>query len=88
MLTAAPFWPGFNWTIYVVPQVLKAPFIPFLPADNVTYQITEADTRRVVAQNPSARFFVICNPQNPLGIMHSKANLEGILQFLLQETGL
>jgi aspartate/methionine/tyrosine aminotransferase len=82
-ITATPYWPGFRWTS----QQLKVngALIPFAPADQVTHQITAEDIITTLDENPAARFLVICNPNNPLGVLYKKEHLEAIYSYILNE---
>lgn len=82
-ITATPYWPGFRWTS----QQLKVngSLIPFEPADKTTHQITVDDVKTTLDANPSARFLVICNPHNPLGVIYKKENLEAIYSYILNQ---
>jgi len=81
VLTPTPFWPGFKWTAEQLKN--NGILIPFEVSNQETMQLTVEDVKNAIEANPNARFLIICNPSNPLGVIYDKEELENIYSYVL-----
>lgn len=80
-IVSSPFWPGFRWATEALK--VNGTLRLFDPADQATMQVTAEDVEAALEANPGARFLYLCNPNNPLGVIYDKQNLEDIYSYVL-----
>ncbi|MBV6702007.1 pyridoxal phosphate-dependent aminotransferase [Kitasatospora aureofaciens] len=89
VLLPAPYWQGFNWSFEERPKLKCVPVnLPTTGPDR--YRLTLAQIKQAyrdqTTPDRAPRLLVLTNPHNPLGVNYSRALLEEIYTWVLNET--
>ncbi len=87
VITPAPLWYGFPWSLVDRPGLNFHPFQIEKNNGCATFELTLEDVRKAYnSLVPSPKLLILTNPNNPLGINYPKELLEEIYHWVLYST--
>jgi len=87
VITPAPLWYGFPWSLVDRPGLNFHPFQIEKNSGGTTFELTLEDVRKAYNSIvPSPKLLILTNPNNPLGINYPKEVLEEIYHWVLYST--